>query len=222
MSDAERLAQALDPTVPLSQALSGCQDIAAEDAQGDCLSAALEVREGTQLQDCEQIRSDRWRDECVFVLAEQLREEDLGAAIETCHHSVYARECSYHLVRDTAREATSLPPIQAEAQIKPFEAARRAPDAPVLFWKEWARYTVRELGQSIREDTCTGLQEPQSCSQGLMKARKEMLRGVPSAERCARAEAQAPLLQLDDGTPAMSFSAMEIEEVRRSCARPKR
>ncbi|MFT5585458.1 MAG: hypothetical protein ACI9VR_003050 [Cognaticolwellia sp.] len=221
-TDAQRLAKAMDPKVSLPRALRGCQDIADMHAQGDCLTAALELRPGTDLRDCQQIESRRWRNECVFVLAERLAETDLDGAISLCAKSSYVRECLFHLIRDVAQGVTELSPGEAEVFIDPFIGVPRTPDSVSLFWKEWVRHRVRTMDRPVPEALCEGLQDSPGCEKGLTKARKEMLRGVPSAKRCSRAAEERPLIQLEDGSRALVLSAMEMEEIRRTCAARKR
>jgi hypothetical protein len=212
----------MDPSVSLSSALAGCQGIQAQDAQGDCMTAALELREGTGLKDCEQIESERWRNECIFVLAERQSTSDLPGAVALCEQSRYARECLFHLIRDVAQTKTDLAADQAEGFIEPFVGVTRVPDSAALFWKEWVRYKVRTMDQAVPEGLCEGLVDVESCTAGVVKARKEMVRGEPSAERCKRVEEELPLLQLEDGTQALALTALELEEIRRTCAASKR
>lgn len=221
-TDPERLSQALDPSVSLSKALRGCEQIQGEDAQGDCLSAAVELREGTELEDCQSIASKRWRNECIFVLAERMGTTDVPAAISLCEETVYVRECLFHLIRDKAKAATALPPTDAEAALEPFWNVRRVPDASTMFWKEWVRHTVRDLDQAVPSDLCAGLQDSQGCEAGLKKGRNQMLRGVPKAQRCARSDTGQPILQLKDESQAVALSPMELVEIQRTCAASKR
>jgi hypothetical protein len=221
-TDAERLTQALDPGVSLFKALRGCEGIAGLDAQGDCITAALELRPGTGLQDCQQIESERWRNECLFVLAERLSWTDLDGAISLCAEGRYARECLFHLIQDVAQGAAELPPSQAEGFIEPFIGVPRTPDSVALFWKEWVRHKVRSMDQPVPATLCQGLQDSTGCEEGLGKARRELLRGVPSAERCSRAQEEQPLIQLKDGSRAVVLSPMELEQIRRTCAASKR
>jgi hypothetical protein len=221
-TDPERLSQALDPSVSLSRALRGCERIKGEDAQGDCLSAAVELREGTELEDCQSITSDRWRNECIFVLAERLGRSDVAAGISLCEETLYVRECLFHLIRDKAKGATGLAPIEAEAALVPFWSVRRVPDASIMFWKEWVRHTVRSLDQPVPSDLCVGLQDSDGCEAGLKKGRNQMLRGVPKAQRCARIEAGQAILQLKDESQAVELNPMELVEIQRSCAASKR
>ena len=223
-TDAQRLAQALDPSVSLSRAIRGCEKIRGQDAQGDCLSAAVALREGTTLKDCQGIESERWRNECVFVLAERLGVDDIPGAVLICEESVYVRECLFHLIRDEAEEvaAKDLSPKEGEAFLQPFVGVRRVPDASTMFWKEWVRYRVRTMDLAVSKSVCEGLMDEKGCLEGLSKARRTMLRGVPQAERCARAEAGVPLLPLTDGSQALELRSQELEEIQRTCAAAKR
>lgn len=221
-TDAERLAQALDPQVPLSKAVRGCEQISGQDAQGDCLSAAIALREGTRLEDCQSISSERWRNECVFVLAERMGAEDVDGAIALCAESRFVRECLFHLIQDKAQAVGELEPVQAQRAIEPFSGVKRVPDAATLFWKEWVNHQVRTLDRAVPSTLCQGLEDSQSCKAGLSSARKMMLRGIPSAQRCERSAEERPILALSDGSQALELSPMEMEEIRRTCAASKR
>ena len=223
-TDAERLSQALDSSVALRTAVRGCEQIQAQDAQGDCLSAAIELREGTTWDDCQGIESDRWRSEWVFVLAERLGARDVPGGILACEESGYVRECLFHLIQDQAEAvaAEDLPPAEAEASLTPFFGVKRVPDASTLFWKEWVRYRVRTMDLAVPLSVCDGLKDVDGCKAGHSKARRTMLRGVPKAERCARVEKGMPVLPLQDGSQALELKAQELEEIERTCAASKR
>ncbi|MED5371708.1 MAG: hypothetical protein VX899_11875 [Myxococcota bacterium] len=217
-SPGEALRLALDPAAPLDEALSACQHIPAPDAQGDCLSAALETRGDYERADCEQIQARRWRDECVFLLAERQRTEGaLAAAVDTCHETAFARECVFHLIRDEARLVADQTPAAAQERVAPFIGAPRAPDAAAVFWKEWATARIKTHDLPVAPETCTQVDDTVGCQDGLKRAGSELLRGIPSKQRCERVEAGEPVLQLASGEPSLVPASEQLRAATAHC-----
>lgn len=93
--EAELFATAMDPEVPLEEALAACRAM----AQGDeCTATVVARREDAGPEPCQEL-GDPWRQECHFRMAERLgrRGERQEALIECGLSGPYYDECLYHL-----------------------------------------------------------------------------------------------------------------------------
>jgi hypothetical protein len=80
------------------------------------------------------------QDECRFLYAErEARAGNAPEAMRACATTRFARECSYHLVREAARTVLSQPPGAAESALRPWLSMPTAPDSARLFWKAYFR-----------------------------------------------------------------------------------
>lgn len=201
---AQTMQAALDPQVSLDRALRGCGRLAVENDRGDCLSAAMETRAVLEPDACEVIDVAHWRDECVFLAAERLRADgQIDRAIAACQDTRFGRECTFHLIRDEAEHRAALTASEAERGLAQFSDNERAPDAPRIFWQEWfeAR-TELELASSPAD--CQGLETQDGCQEGLRRAWRQRVRGVPSRQRCQRLADGEPVLQSADGVATLT------------------
>ena len=202
-TDGERFAMAADAGSSASEALAGCQGMAEVESRGDCLSLALSTHKVSSRAACELIESERWSGECYFLLAESQRGEDLAQATRTCSLSSYARECMEHLIRSEASIALEKSPIELEDRVAILEGSPVATDAGVIFWQEWATLRVAADRMVTRSD-CARLEDKESCTVGMNRARKKLVRDAGLQNRCeAFAEGRA-LLVLSDGRAVLN------------------
>lgn len=140
-SEAERYRDALaasdwDTARRLCDSLDGTN-------RADCLLAAMERHGRLDTADCAIVTDALWADECTFLFAERAaRAGKLDVAFDACATTHFARECSYHLIREAAGEVVEAPAAEAAKRITPYQALKGAPDAPRLFWKAWHRARV--------------------------------------------------------------------------------
>ena len=197
-TEAQRFASAADPSTETASALEGCRGIAKAEPRGDCLSLALETHKAATRRDCASIESERWKGECYFVLAEKERGQDLAQATETCSLSSYARECMEHLIKSEAKLVVDQDPLEQQATLSVLQSSPVAEDAGVIFWQEWALLRV-EADLMVSRLDCRGLVDEGSCSVGMKRAGKELIRAGGLENRCKAAAAGRPLLALSDG-----------------------
>lgn len=165
--DATRYAQALSAET-LDAAQRGCEAIGDVRLRGDCQVAAMEAWKQADPASCATVADPLWRDECTFLAAEQLfRSGEHDAANAACRQTRFARQCTWHLLQDTAEAAQDLSPAEAEAKMQPFLSANfRLPDAGMQFWSLWFRLQARAK-RPIDGAACIGLTQVPACDAGL-------------------------------------------------------
>lgn len=202
-SDAERLADALNPELPLKELLKSCAQISDVNSRGDCQSASVQTHVGGEVSDCQSIEEERWRSECIFRLAERTRKDDLEGAIALCAESDYDRECWGHLVRDEAAERVALSPHEQAEFAQWLTQALPRTDASDLYWEEWAIARFRaDIG--VQREDCGELSTPSPCVQGLRRARKRLEAELGEENRCAAYRDKRPELALSDGSAVLN------------------
>ena len=88
---------ALDPAVPLEQALSGCATLQTPVLQGQCALDALNVRDAITVERCGAVSGVRWRSECLFQAAEA-SPGPLAERYAICAQAGdYERDCGFHI-----------------------------------------------------------------------------------------------------------------------------
>jgi hypothetical protein len=131
-----------------------------------------------EVADCGDLRLPLWRDECVFRLAERLaRAGDATRAVEHCAATRFARECSYHLLREVARGVPPGDVGAATGALAPWRELPTVADAPRLFWKAWFR-EGRAGGAALRPDDCA----ESACEQAARETLYESLRALHRAD----------------------------------------
>lgn len=200
----QTMRDALDPDVSLNRALRGCARLTVDNDRGDCLSAAMESRSVLDPMACEAIDVPHWRDECVFLAAERLRADgQIEPAIAACQDTRFGRECTFHLIRDEAEQRAALPAVDAQQGLVLFSDNERAPDAARIFWQEWFEART-ELELASNPADCVGLDTREGCEEGLRRAWRQRVRGVPTKKRCERVASGAPVLQSEDGRATLT------------------
>ncbi|MES2640567.1 MAG: hypothetical protein V4850_13825 [Myxococcota bacterium] len=112
--------------------------------------------------DCDGIPKGVWHDECVFLYAErEARAGNLAEAFAACDRTVFARECSFHLIRIGARAVLDQPLTDAAATAVAYQGLPRAADAQRLFWKTWFQDRM-EKGEPVDPTGCP----TQDCVEG--------------------------------------------------------
>jgi hypothetical protein len=127
---------------------------------------------------CEPVSDPLWRDECAFQLAERLavvgRPEE---AVALCSGTRFARECSYHLLREVARGVLGKP-TEAAAALGAWEGMIPERDVARLFWKAWLR-EGRAAGAELNPEVCPDA----ACEAAARETLFESLRGQHRANR---------------------------------------
>lgn len=214
VSEPERFADALDPAVPLDEALAGCEQLPASRG-GECATMALGARDAMTQEACQALTDPLWQDECTFQRAEHLALTELRAGLDACHTSRFARECSFHLIRSQARQLSSAAPLEAEARLGDLTNIPRAPDAAVLFFEEW-HIAGRLDGVDARPERCTVLVDERPCVEALRRISHKTLRamGPPGCEGVARGVVQ----DATDRSGALVPNAEILGELVEICA----
>ena len=76
---------------------------------------------------CDAMPEGAWKDECLFRYAERVAAAgDVAAGAAACTQVRYARECSFHLVRNSARTVLERPVAQAAPALEPWRTALAA------------------------------------------------------------------------------------------------
>ena len=183
---------------------------------GDCVTSVLAVHEVQDAAICQRIEDPLWSDECRFQVAERQATSDMTLAVETCHATRFSRECSFHLIRQRARQATEA--AQAAQAVSDLEGIRRAPDAAQLFWQEWHK-DCRVQGLTLGPQRCEAVDESArlACSVALDKVVAKLAQDLPEAVVCEHIE-QGVLLRFDDGRPAVVAPASLLPGLQRRCS----
>jgi len=137
-SEAEGFRAALAaPT--FDEARARCQ--ALRTTRDECVVAVVDRHAVTDRAPCDDLDDGVWRDECLFRYAERVAAAgDVAEAIDACDGHRYARECSFHLLRDAARASVDADAASATQRLAVWaDALPHAPDAPRLFWRSWFR-----------------------------------------------------------------------------------
>ena len=175
-SEAEQLAAA-GAAADASMAAALC-DTLPGDSRDRCLVAQAD-RFAVEAAWCDRVPGERWRGECRFRAAERLvRAGDPGAATALCVSTPFARECTYHLLRESARTVLDQPPATAAAALTPWLAEPGAHDAPKLYWKAY----FRERRGSGAVDDPTGCPD-EACTDAARETFFETVRATFRADR---------------------------------------
>ena len=186
-STAERL-QAAGAAPDLAAAFAACEGIGGEEG-ARCMVDQAE-RRGADAELCAQIGPPKWAGECRFRAAERLvRSGDAEAAMSLCVSTPFARECSYHLLRESARSVLAAPPATAAAALVPWLAVPSAHDAPKLFWKAYFRERRSDGGTADP----TGCPD-EACAQAARETFFEAARATFRADREGFCAAPPPTL----------------------------
>jgi len=196
-SDAVILTRALEAGDPAI-----CVDMRDAYGRAECVAAVVPEDPA----DCHELPA-LWRDECVFSSAEALASTDLPAAIDACHDSRFARECSFHLIRDQARSVAADDAAAASTVAATLSDIPRAPDARFLFWQEWF-VAGRAEGIVASPDRCEGASDPLDCVDGLRRLGFQTVRGLGLERACERMAA-GPLAQDLDVGPEIRGELMD-------------
>lgn len=162
-SDAVRYRDAL-AAPDWSAAAAGCGTLDG-DMREDCLVAAMDRHDVKDRGACDALSAGVWRDECLFRLAERVAADgDVAGGAAACHAMRYARECSFHLVRNAARTVLTEPVASAAPALAPWRTAlHSAPDAARLFWRTYFREgmgkTPADPTDCLDEDCRSGARE---------------------------------------------------------------
>ena len=181
------------------------------------MTAVLAEHQVDEAQACWEISEPLWGDECRFQVAERQAERDFGLAVQTCGQTRFGRECSFHLVRQLARQAAE--PEQAEAVASKLGDIPRAPDAQQLFWNEWLK-DQRVRGRALSAERCAslGASAKAFCTDALELQVRKLAADLPSERVCAEID-QGVLLRFDSGEPAIVAPPQLLEELIRGCSR---
>lgn len=130
---------------------------------------------------CEAVVDARWNGECRFQLAERLvRTGEAAEAMELCVATPFARECSYHLLREAARGVILQPPAEAAAALDAWRSMPGAADSPRLFWKAYFR---ERRGADLDDDPTTCPDDV--CRRGARETYFESVRALYKSDRAA-------------------------------------
>ncbi len=140
LSEAERL-QSTTTAESYESAVATCEELRAQ-PRDDCLLAAMREHDRRVRSDCDRISEGRAKGECLFAYAERVVKVDPAEAMNACAATQYARECSYHLLREAARAVEEKPPAEALAAIEPWRAISAVADPDRLFWKAYFRERI--------------------------------------------------------------------------------
>jgi len=208
-SEAQRYLQAVEPGIPLEQALEICESL--EDARsGECALGAMQVRGAVTEERCTGIKEGLWRDECLFSAAEGLQKEGhIDEAFALCGRTRFARECTFHVIRDTAQSVQNSDP-QALVKLSSSLESPWAADAKELFWKSWHR-TAQEAGLVLDTERCRGLESVDesaflACVDGVRVLFKDASRAVDAAILCDRVKRGEPPVVLKGNQPVFQQS----------------
>ena len=115
----------------------GCSKL---DAMRDvCLTQSMEKHRRLDPDDCGLVGAVA-QDECRFLYAErQAQAGNADEAMRACTTTRFARECSYHLLREAVRPFASGSPAGAASALVPWREMPAARDAGRLFWKAYFR-----------------------------------------------------------------------------------
>lgn len=209
-SEAERLAAA-DAAPDATTAATHCDTLPGE-ARDRCLVAQAD-RFAVEAAWCDRVPDERWRGECRFRAAERLvRAGAPAAATALCLSTPFARECTYHLLRESARTVLDQPPATAAAALTPWLAEPGAHDAAKLYWKAY----FRERRGSGAVDDPTGCPD-EACTAAARETFYESVRATFRADRagfCA-----APPAEIQGWTVTPDTSAWLATWAGDACAR---
>jgi hypothetical protein len=147
------------------QAFNTCGMIREESARLDCQVASMERFERLEKSDCDGLPAGIWHEECLFLYAErQSHAGNQKEALYACTLTGFARECSFHLIRNGVRQVIQESPEVAAQAITPYQGMPFAPDAERLFWKTWWRERL-VLKKPLTPEGCPGA----ACKAGLQE-----------------------------------------------------
>ena len=180
-SEAERL-QGAHEAASFDSARATCEELRGQ-RRDNCLLAAMRDFDRRERADCALIAEEVARGECLFAYAERVALADPAEAMSACAATPFSRECSYHLLRVSARTVEERPPAEAASAIDPWRVVSAVKDPDRLFWKAYFR--ERAARDMVIDPTgCPG--EP--CERGareeivgLLNARKSGDAGVCAA-----------------------------------------
>lgn len=136
-SEAERLLGAHEaPSFDAARAT--CEELRGQ-RRDNCLLAAMRDFDRRERTDCALISEEVARGECLFAYAERVALDDPAEAMSACAATPFSRECSYHLLRVSARTVEERPVAEAAAAIEPWRAVSAVKDPDRLFWKAYFR-----------------------------------------------------------------------------------
>jgi hypothetical protein len=167
---------------------------------------------GPDLEACLALTTPLWRDECVFAAAEALAVEDLRAGVDACHDSSFARECSFHLIRDKARGVAKEDAASASVVAGTLVDIRRAPDARFIFWQEWL-VAGRAAELPANPERCEGAADPLDCIEGLRRLSHQTARGLGPEKVCGRLST-GPLAERLEPGEEIRAELMDLCEAR--------
>lgn len=208
--EAELFASALEAP-DVATALGLCARIEDPFVAGECSTASMALH-APDLEACKALEVVLWRDECVFSAAEAMAAEDLRAAVDACHDSRFARECSFHLIRDRARTVATVDAATASSLAATLGDIRRAPDALFLFWQEWF-VAGRQAGLAANPARCEGASDPLDCIEGLRRLAHQTARSLGPEVFCRRLAEGDLAADLDPG-PQIRAELMDLCEPR--------
>ena len=208
-SEADRYLQAVEPGIPLEQALAICESL--DDARsGECALGAMQVRGAVSEEACEDISEGVWRDECLFSAAEGLQKAGrINDAFGLCGRTRFGRECSFHVIRDTAKSAQTADGKTLVALSTSLDSPWAA-DAKELFWKSWHR-TAQEAGRVLDTERCRPVQSVDTaaylaCVDGVRVLFVDAARAVDTAVLCERVKRGEPPVVLKGNRPVFQES----------------
>jgi hypothetical protein len=187
-SDAVRYRDALTAE-DWTSARAGCATLDG-DMRDDCLVAAMDRHDVKAPTACDALAVGVWRDECLFRLAERVAADgDVAGAAAACHAMRYARECSFHLVRNAARTVLTEPVARAAPALEPWRSAlHSAPDAARLFWRTYFR---EGMGKTAADPTAC---PDEDCRAGAREAVYTALQAMSRADGFCDGEAATAAL----------------------------
>jgi hypothetical protein len=180
------------------------------------MTSVLAVHEVQDVELCQAIGDPLWSDECRFQVAERQAASDMDRGVETCHTTRFARECSFHLIRERARRSPD--PGDASRAVLGLEGIRRAPDASALFWQEWLKDS-RVHGVALGPERCEAVDAAarSDCRVALDKVISKLAADLPLEVICQDAD-QGVLLRFDDGRPAVVAPPGVLPSLQQRCA----
>lgn len=160
-------------------AVAACERLSGV-ARDECLVSQAE-RFAAGAEACEAVLDPKWNGECRFQLAERLvRAGQAAEAMTLCSATPFARECSYHLLREAARAVISQSPGEAAAALDAWRSMPGAADSPRLFWKAYFR---ERRGADLDDDPTTCPDDV--CRRGARETFFETVRAVYRSDRAA-------------------------------------
>ncbi|MBM4369593.1 MAG: hypothetical protein FJ102_25515 [Deltaproteobacteria bacterium] len=139
-SEAERLAAGATAE-SYESSVATCAEMRGQ-KRDDCLLAAMREHDRRVRADCDLISEARAKGECLFAYAERVVKDNPAEAMDACAATQFARECSYHLLREAARTVEEKLPAEAAAAIEPWRSISAVHDPDRLFWKAYFRERV--------------------------------------------------------------------------------